>query len=222
MKVRWKGIPGPKYLFVDEIQEIEFWEKAIASLLGQKEAVIYVTGSNAHLLSSELATLLSGRYVEFPVLPLTFSEFREFRKNKATAGTLEEDFNLYLKYGGLPGLHEFPFSDEVVFQYLNAVFTTILHKAITVRHGIRDAAMLDRIARFAFDNCGNRTWSWSTAAIRFRWANWERGKSISWPRSTGKGCTSRSATTWPMREPRKGNSRPWRRLPTTIRSSSSP
>lgn len=155
VKSKWKGVAGAKYLFVDEVQEIESWEKAIASLLGQRAADIYVTGSNAHLLSSELATLLSGRHVEIPVLPLTFAEFREFRKSKGPVPGVDADFSLYLKYGGLPGIHEFQFSDEVVFQYLNAVFNTILHKDITVRHAIRDAAMLDRIARFAYDNCGN-------------------------------------------------------------------
>ena len=152
-----KGLTGRKYLFVDEVQEIEAWEKALASLLGQGAADIYVSGSNAHLLSSEMATLLSGRHVEIPVLPLGFEEFRVFRSRKSVAAGLEEDFSLYLKYGGLPGIHEFDLSDEAVFQYLNAVFNAILHKDVTVRHRIRDAGLLDRIARFSFDNCGNIT-----------------------------------------------------------------
>ncbi len=154
---KWKGVPGPKYLFVDEVQEIELWEKVINSLLGQKTADIYITGSNAHLLSSEMASLLSGRHIEIPMLPLSFSEFRNFRKRRMPDATVEDDFRLFLKYGGLPGIHEFDLSDEVVFQYLNSVFNTILYKDITLRHRIRDPAMLDRIARFSFDNCGNTT-----------------------------------------------------------------
>ena len=154
---KWKGVTGKKYLFVDEIQEIDSWEKAIASLQGQRTADIYITGSNANLLSSDLATLLSGRHIEIPVLPLSFGEFRSFRLQRRHEASIEEDFSLYLKYGGLPGIHEFEFSDGVVFQYLNSVFNTILYKDITVRHRIRDAAMLDRIARFSFDNCGNTT-----------------------------------------------------------------
>jgi uncharacterized protein len=173
VKTKWKGVAGKKYLFVDEIQEIESWEKAIASMLGQKLADIYITGSNAHLLSSELATLLSGRYVEIPVHPLTFREFRDFHrqrnsraiekrsgslKSPPNLSTVEDDFKLFLKYGGLPGIHEFDLIDGMtVFQYLSSVFHTILYKDITLRHRIRDAAMLDRIARFSFDNCGNMT-----------------------------------------------------------------
>lgn len=157
VKARWKGVAGRKYLFVDEIQEIESWEKAAASLLGQRAADIYVTGSNAHLLSSEMATLLSGRHVEIPVLPLGYGEFRDFLMAKSQEAVMQSDFPLFLKYGGLPGIHEFDLSDGPVYQYLNAIFNSILHKDVTVRHEIRDPSMLDRIARFSFDNCGNIT-----------------------------------------------------------------
>jgi len=154
---RWKSVEGWKYLFVDEIQEIESWEKAIASLSGQRLADIYISGSNAHLLASDLATLLSGRYVEIPVLSLTFKEFVQFRSAKGAEASIEENFSLFLKYGGLPGIHEFELADDVVFQYLYSIFNTILYKDIVTRHKIRDTAMLDRIVRFAFDNCGSVT-----------------------------------------------------------------
>jgi uncharacterized protein len=93
VKAYWKGMSGRKYLFVDEVQEIESWEKVMASLLGQRAADIHVTGSNAHLLSSELATLLSGRYVEIPVLPLGFGEFREFLAGKSRRTAVDADFS---------------------------------------------------------------------------------------------------------------------------------
>lgn len=157
IEMKWAHVTGKKYLFIDEIQEVEAWEKAIASLAGERKADIYVTGSNAHLLSSELAPLLSGRYVEIPVLPLSFAEFLRFRNASQGDEALESEFSLFLKYGGLPGIHEFQLSEEVVFQYLHSIFNTILYKDIVSRHRIRDTAMLDRIARFAFDNCGTVT-----------------------------------------------------------------
>ena len=151
----WKKAKGGKYLFVDEIQEITGWEKTIASLSGQRAADIYISGSNSHLLSSELATLISGRYVEIPVLPLSFEEFVRFRRQHKAKETTEEAFGLFLKFGGLPGIHEIGFAEDVVFQYLHSLFNTILYKDVVTRHKIRDTSMLDRIARFAFDNCGS-------------------------------------------------------------------
>ena len=120
---RWKNVTGRKYLFVDEVQEIQSWEKAIASLSGQRAADIYIAGSNAHLLASDLATLLSGRHIEIPVLPLTFEEFVQFRSAKGNAAAVEENFSLFLKYGGLPAIHEFELTDDVVFQYLQEYCT---------------------------------------------------------------------------------------------------
>lgn len=151
----WKGVAGPKYLFVDEVQEISEWERAIASLAGAREADIYLSGSNSHLLSSELATLLSGRYIEISVLPLSFGEFLRFKAAKGALDPVESEFDNYLKYGGMPGLHQIGLSEDVAFQYLNSIFNTILYKDVVSRHKIRDTAILDRIARFAFDNCGN-------------------------------------------------------------------
>lgn len=147
--------PGPRYLMVDEIQEIEGWEKAVNSVLAQGLADILITGSNAHLLSSELATLLTGRYVEIPVYPLSFPEFEAFRREAGDPGDSRSWFRHYLRFGGLPGLHVLPMEDDQVFPYLNAILNTILFKDIVKRHGIRDVGHLERILSFAFDNCGN-------------------------------------------------------------------
>ena len=143
------------YLFIDEVQEIQQWEKAIASIFTENSADIYITGSNAHLLSSELATLLSGRYIEFPVYPLAFSEFLSFRGITLPTKDTEQEFETYLKFGGLPGIHSFPLTEEVVFPYISSIFNTILLKDVVKRHAIRNVDLLERITRFVFDNCGH-------------------------------------------------------------------
>lgn len=144
-----------RYIFIDEIQEIEGWERAVSSFLADGLGDVIISGSNANLLSSELATLISGRYVEIPVYPLTFREFLTFRKDKA--GSPEEEFKNYLKYGGLPGIHQLPSNDEVIFSYLNSILNTVLYKDVITRHKIRDASIFDKLVRYLFDNIGNIT-----------------------------------------------------------------
>lgn len=141
------------YLFIDEVQEISDWERAVNSLLNEGQIDLTITGSNAHLLASELATYLSGRYVEFPVFPLSFKEFLCFRGNKA--GTNAEEFRFYLRYGGLPGIHNLELIDETVFAYLGGIYNTVILKDVVGKNQINDPAQLDLIVRFAFDNCGN-------------------------------------------------------------------
>ncbi|HNY73988.1 MAG TPA: ATP-binding protein, partial [Syntrophales bacterium] len=140
------------------------WERAVASFLADGLGDVVISGSNAGLLSSELATLLSGRYVEIPVYPLTFREFLSFRNAKRdggdrtdTAAEAENEFKNYLRYGGLPGIHQLPANDDVLFSYLNAVLNTILYKDVITRHKIRDASIFDKLVRYLFDNVGNIT-----------------------------------------------------------------
>jgi len=152
---RLASISGKPYLFIDEVQEISRWERVVNSLLADDRADIIITGSNAGLLSSELATLIAGRYVQFPVFPLTYREFLRFR-GETTADSPEE-FRRYLRYGGLPGIHSLPMADETVFPYLNALYSTIVLKDVVSRHRILDPGQLDRIIRFVFDNAGNIT-----------------------------------------------------------------
>lgn len=155
---------GRKYILIDEIQEIEGWERAVASFLADGLGDVVISGSNASLLSSELATLISGRYVEIPVYPLTFREFLTFRKNKEDkrdgadiAADTETEFKNYLRYGGLPGIHRLPSDDEVIFSYLNSILNTVLYKDVITRHKIRDASIFDKLVRYLFDNVGNIT-----------------------------------------------------------------
>jgi hypothetical protein len=152
---KFKGVKGNKYLFIDEVQQIEKWEKAVAGFFAEKEADIYVTGSSAGLLSSELATLLTGRYIEFKMNTLVFSEFLKFRSK--TSEEKENEFNLFLKYGGFPGIHQMEFNDEVLGQYISSIYSTILLKDVVARNQVRDVALLERIVRYIADNCGNIT-----------------------------------------------------------------
>ena len=149
----FEDFTGRKYLFVDEIQEIEGWEKAINSIFSEGGVDIFITGSNAHLLSSELATLLSGRYVEFQVFPLSFKEFVDFSTERAQdQGRL---FQEYLKFGGFPAIHHFDLSEEVVYQYISAIYNTILLKDVVKRNNVRNIPLLENLGRYVFDNVGN-------------------------------------------------------------------
>lgn len=139
-------------LFIDEIQEIRDWEKAVNSLLAEDIADIYITGSNAHLLSSELATLLSGRYIQFQIYGLSFSEYLNF---KNTDKYDEKLFSEFMKYGGLPGIHNSYLEDEVVFQYIVSIFDSILLRDVVARNNIRNVSLLEKIVYFIFDNIGN-------------------------------------------------------------------
>jgi predicted AAA+ superfamily ATPase len=156
VKKRCQTISGVIYLFIDEVQEIEGWEKAVSGFLADNTADLFITGSNSRLLSSELATYISGRYIEFKMYPLTFSEFMQFRGNKA-ADNVEDEFGLFMKYGGFPGIHHMEYDDEVIGQYVSALYNTILLKDVVARNGVRDIALLERIAKFTADNCGNIT-----------------------------------------------------------------
>ena len=153
VKSSFKSVEGSKYLLVDEIQEIHNWEKAVSSLFSEGDIDIFLTGSNAHLLSSEIATLISGRFVEFPVYTLSFEEFLLFRgKNKKDTDT---EFQTYLKFGGLPAIHHFDFDEEVVYQYISSLYNTILLKDVIKRNNVRNVYLLENITRYVFDNVGN-------------------------------------------------------------------
>jgi len=139
-------------IFIDEIQEIEGWERSITSFLAEGMD-IYITGSNAHLLSSDLATLLSGRYVEFEIFTLSFREFIELGEFENLPH--EEVFQKYMQFGGLPGLFHLDFHPSATFQFLDAIYQTILLKDIVRRYKIRNVDLLDNITKFVFDNIGN-------------------------------------------------------------------
>lgn len=142
------------YLLFDEIQKVEKWELAINSLRLNSKADIYITGSNAYLLSSQLATYLSGRYVEIKMQPLSFSEFLDFYEFEPNTSK-EEKFNKYLKIGGMPGLTIFDFDEQMINQALEGIFATVLTKDIIDRTKIKEPSLLNKIIKFLADNIGN-------------------------------------------------------------------
>jgi uncharacterized protein len=139
------------YLFIDEVQEIKNWEKVVNSFYTNGDADIYITGSNSNLLSSELATLLTGRYIEFFIYPLVFSEFSQFRNKEISS----ELFNEFLKYGGMPGIHHLDFKEPEIYQYLSAIRDSAVLKDVVKRNNIRNISLLEKIIQFLFDNIGN-------------------------------------------------------------------
>jgi predicted AAA+ superfamily ATPase len=139
------------YLFVDEIQEIEDFQNAIRSLLAEKKCDIYITGSNANLLSGELATSLSGRYVNFEIHSLSYKEFQLFHKLENSQQTLEK----YLTFGGLPFLKNLELSENQSFEYLKNVYSTILLKDVVAREKIRNVAFLENLVAYLADNVGS-------------------------------------------------------------------
>ncbi len=141
------------YLLLDEVQNINSWEKAINSFKVDFDVDIYITGSNAYLLSSELSTLLSGRYIEIKIYPLSFKEFLVF--NNYDNNNLEEKFNEYMKYGGLPAITLIKDNPELVLSYLNDIYNSIVKKDIVDRNNIKDTALLENIIKYIANNIGS-------------------------------------------------------------------
>lgn len=139
------------YIFIDEIQDIRNFEKSLRSLQAKGEHDVYITGSNAFLLSGELATYLSGRYIEFKIFGLTYDEFLTFRSRPDTP----ESFLSYLKFGGLPYLVNLELKDEIVFDYLRNIYAAILFKDVVARHSIRNVPLLENLVRYLADNIGS-------------------------------------------------------------------
>jgi uncharacterized protein len=145
---------GKTYLLFDEIQTVEHWEKAVESFRLDFNVDIYITGSNAYLLSSELSTLLSGRYVEIKMLPLSFKEFLDFYEFNANT-TMEEKFKCYLQFGGMPILREYKFNEARVNQALEGIYSTVVVKDILLRNPTIDQTTLQKIVLFLCSNIGN-------------------------------------------------------------------
>ena len=145
------------YIFLDEIQEVKNWEKCINSLRVNEEYDfdIYITGSNAKLLSGELSTYLAGRYVEFVIYPFSFKEFLETLKSIQQDVSTREAFQKYVKFGGMPFLYNLAFEEEASLQYLKDIYSSIILKDITQRNKIRDTDLLERVISYLIMNVGN-------------------------------------------------------------------
>ena len=138
------------YVFVDEVQEIIDFEKAFRSLLLNPIYDLYCTGSNGHILSGELATFLSGRFIEIPIYSLSYPEFLEFHQLENTQTTLMT----FLKYGGMPYLKHLELTNELVFGYLKGIYNTIMYRDVIMRREIRNTAFLENLVLFLSDNIG--------------------------------------------------------------------
>lgn len=145
------------YVLLDEIQEVSDWEKVVNALLVDFDVDIYLTGSNARLLSSELATYLAGRYVEIPMFTLSFREYLDFRKFyfPEKQESLASSFIHYLRMGGFPVVHTQNYEDEDAYKVVRDIYASVLLRDTIQRHQIRDVELLERVIRFTFDNIGN-------------------------------------------------------------------
>ena len=139
------------YLFIDEVQDITGFEHTLRSLQASDSCDIFITGSNATMLSSELSTYLSGRYIEFRISGLSYLEFLQF--HHLTDST--ESLRNYLTFGGLPYLSNLPLQQEIVFEYLRNVYSTIILKDVVKREGIRNVDFLETLASYTADNVGS-------------------------------------------------------------------
>jgi len=181
-EVKGKLSKGEKtYLFLDEIQEVKNWEKAVNSFMTDFDADIYVTGSNSRMMSSEISTYLTGRYVSFRIFPLSFEEYLTFRKAHGVGGTWGQprqythtqlanytygelandphsEFARYLRFGGFPAIHLQEYAQDEAYTIVKDIYNSTIYTDIVRRNQIRKVDQLERIVRFAFDNIG-RTFS---------------------------------------------------------------
>jgi predicted AAA+ superfamily ATPase len=139
------------YVFIDEIQEIHDFEKALRDLQALETYDLYISGSNATLLSSEIATYLTGRYIEFEIYSLTYAEFLDF--HQLVKG--KESFLQYMKFGGLPYLKHLDLQEEIVYDYVKSLYNTILLRDIVGRYNVRNVDFLDTLITYLADNIGN-------------------------------------------------------------------
>ena len=151
---RAASVTGKVYLFFDEIQEVADWEKCINSLRVTLDCDIYLTGSNAKLLSGELATYLGGRYVEFVIYPFSFAEFSELYGQVFPESSLPQRFQAYLTSGGMPYLSNLRFEQEPSQRYLEDLYNSVVLKDIVKRNSVRDVELLERIIAYVMANAG--------------------------------------------------------------------
>lgn len=146
------------YLLLDEIQEVDQWEKAVNSLFTDLNADIFISGSNSHLLSSELSTYLAGRYVELNLFTLSFAEYLHFRKERSdiSINNIRNEFSGFLRSGGFPVLHVADYEDETAGKVVFDIYSSIILRDVVQRNKIRDIELLERVVKYLFNNIGNR------------------------------------------------------------------
>ena len=148
-------IAGKKtYLFLDEIQEITDWEKVVNSLVTDFDVDIYVTGSNSRMMSSEISTYLTGRYIAFRIFPLSFEEYISFKKEYSEPQDIYTEFRRFVKLGGFPAIHQREYSDDEVYTVVRDIYNSTIFTDIVKRNQIRKVDQLERVVKYAFSNVG--------------------------------------------------------------------
>lgn len=142
------------YILLDEVQRVDKWEKAVNSLTVDFDSDIYITGSNAYLLSSELSTFLSGRYIEIPVLPLSFKEFLDFSNFEENV-SIEDKFSEYMKFGGMPGVISLKNDNNLYENAIKGIYNTVFMKDVVEKNKLVDASLLEKILKFLMSNIGS-------------------------------------------------------------------
>ena len=153
---------GKTYLFLDEVQEVSSWEKAVNSFMTDFDIDIFVTGSNSRMMSSEISTFLTGRYVAVRVFPLSFAEYLDFRREYGSEGDLYTEFARYLRLGGFPAVHLKEYTTDEAYTIVKDIYNSTIFTDIVKRNQIRKIDQLERIVKFVFDNVGQ---TFSAASI---------------------------------------------------------
>lgn len=143
------------YLFLDEVQEIEGWEKVVNSLASDYDADLYVTGSNSRMMSSEISTYLTGRYVSFRIFPLSFEEYLTFRKEYTEVKDVHAELADYIRLGGFPAIHLRKYSQDEVYTIVRDIYNSTVFSDIVRRNQIRKVDQLERVVKYTFSNVGN-------------------------------------------------------------------
>ena len=146
---------GRTYLFLDEVQEISGWEKVVNYFLGEYDVDIYVTGSNSRMMSSEIATYLTGRYVSFQVYPLSFEEYLAFRREVTEVKNPHQELADYVRLGGFPATHLRAYSQDEVYTIVRDIYNSTIFSDIVRRNQIRKVDQLERVVKYTFSNVGN-------------------------------------------------------------------
>ena len=143
------------YLFLDEIQEINGWEKVVNTLSSDYDVDIYITGSNSRMMSSEISTYLTGRYVTFYIYTLSFDEYLTFKKSYSTIYNIKQEFNQYVRLGGFPATHLQEYSQDEVYTIVRDIYNSTIFSDIVRRNQVKKIDQLERVVKYTFNNVGN-------------------------------------------------------------------
>lgn len=156
LELKSKIIQSKKtYLFLDEIQEIEGWEKVVNTLASDFDVDIYITGSNSRMMSSEISTYLTGRYITFYIYTLSFEEYLTFKKSYTTLKNLKQEFSQYVRLGGFPATHLQDYSQDEVYTIVKDIYNSTIFSDIVRRNQVKKIDQLERVVKYTFNNIGN-------------------------------------------------------------------